>query len=192
MTPSSSWTASASDSELLSWRPHAYTVLTHWYCHWQVITVDTVHFTTATQRWLQSAIISANHNIHRVDGSPVLASWVIVVGYYPVVSDGKHGDAMANTNLLTILSHFGVTAYVSGADRNLQHIEQHGFHHFVAGASQSSTSSRLSLRCCHPSRCQCTAADSERHHDGAPVTQRSAVGCWRGSPCHFLFDGGSP
>lgn len=104
----------------------------------QIISVDTVHFTTATQRWLQSAITGANHNTH--SGALPLASWVIVVGYYPIVSDGKHGDAMANTNLLTILTHYGVTAYVSGADRNLQHIEQHGLHHFVAGALKFSSS----------------------------------------------------
>ncbi len=94
--------------------------------HWQVITVDTVHFTKATQQWLQRQLQSANR------GS-LFSSWVLVVGYYPIVSDGKHGDAMLNTNLLQILTHYSVTAYVSGADHNLQHIEQYGMHHFVSG-----------------------------------------------------------
>ena len=92
----------------------------------QLLTVDTVYFSTSTQKWLLNMLESAN------TGNTI--EYVVVVGYYPVVSNGQHGDLMYNTPLHAMLTAHKVSAYISSADHSLQHIQQDGTDFFVTGA----------------------------------------------------------
>lgn len=67
--------------------------------------------------------------------------FVFVMGGYPVVSNSGDGDVMRNTSLPDMLREFEVSAYISGEDKNLQHLVVDGVHHFTAGAAGVSATS---------------------------------------------------
>jgi hypothetical protein len=48
--------------------------------------------------------------------------YTIVVGHYPVYSDGPSGDVMAVTALPALLKEYGASVYISGHDESLQHL----------------------------------------------------------------------
>jgi tartrate-resistant acid phosphatase type 5 len=77
---------------------------------WQVIVIDTVHFTSKQQVWLEQTLAN----------SP--GDYTIVVGHYPVYSDGPSGDVLAVTALPDLLKQYGVSVYISGHDESLQHL----------------------------------------------------------------------
>ncbi|KAI0217709.1 Tartrate-resistant acid phosphatase type 5 [Lamellibrachia satsuma] len=68
------------------------------------------------------------------------ADYLIVAGHYPVFSVGHHGPTQELIDLLMPLLHANnVTAYLSGHDHNLQHLQSHQqqstVDYFVSGAA---------------------------------------------------------
>jgi len=52
------------------------------------------------------------------------ADYIIVAGHYPVFSVGEHGPTKKlQENLRPLMKQFGVSAYMSGHDHNVQHID---------------------------------------------------------------------
>lgn len=68
--------------------------------------------------------------------APSRSAWRIVVGHHPVRSGGSfHGDTPALRNTIDpILRQYGVQAYVSGHEHDLQHLAEDGLHYVVSGA----------------------------------------------------------
>jgi hypothetical protein len=63
------------------------------------------------------------------------STWMIVVGHYPIVSAGDHGDVEEmKSNLLPLLLKYKVHAYFCGHDHVSEHLEYDGLHNFVVGA----------------------------------------------------------
>lgn len=67
-------------------------------------------------------------------------TWKVVVGHYPVFSNGYHGntDELVQ-NLLPILKKHKVDFYISGHDHDLEFMRREDIHFLVSGASCSST-----------------------------------------------------
>lgn len=68
------------------------------------------------------------------------ADYLIVAGHYPVISAGLHGPTLAlERRLMPMLHKNQVTAYFSGHDHNLQHLERKNrwstVSYFVSGAA---------------------------------------------------------
>ena len=64
-------------------------------------------------------------------------AWIIVVGHYPVFSNGHQhpghdGGAAMRKLILPMLIKYGVDAYISGHDHTLQHIGASGVHFIVS------------------------------------------------------------
>lgn len=65
------------------------------------------------------------------------STWTVVVGHFPVYSAtvGEHGEtASLIADLAPLLSKYNVTAYFSGHDHVLQHINRDGVHFLGSGA----------------------------------------------------------
>eukprot|EP00898_Chlorokybus_atmophyticus_P008482 jgi/Chlat1/8635/Chrsp86S08013 len=55
------------------------------------------------------------------------ADWIVVVGHYPIYSVAEHGPTSTLVReLKPMLEEFGVAAYVSGHDHNMQHLREEG------------------------------------------------------------------
>jgi tartrate-resistant acid phosphatase type 5 len=63
------------------------------------------------------------------------ARWKIVVGHHPVVSAGPHlAEAELVASIKPVMERYGVQAYFSGHEHNLQHHVESGVNYFVCGA----------------------------------------------------------
>lgn len=77
--------------------------------------------------WLVNQLELSHHNS--------LVHWRIVVGHYPLLSGGEHG----NTNELidsiqSILYKYNIDFYLCGHDHTLQHLaDQHNFNYYISG-----------------------------------------------------------
>lgn len=71
------------------------------------------------------------------------AQWKIVVGHHPIVSAGPHLASPSLVKLVKpLLETYGVQAYFSGHEHNLQHHLTAGVHYFISGAGSSTASIR--------------------------------------------------
>jgi tartrate-resistant acid phosphatase type 5 len=63
------------------------------------------------------------------------ATWLLMVGHYPIFSAGSHGDSeeMVST-IQPLITKYGVHAYFCGHDHISEHLMHEGSHYFVAGA----------------------------------------------------------
>mmetsp|Transcript_21438 Transcript_21438/g.68989 ORF Transcript_21438/g.68989 Transcript_21438/m.68989 type:complete len:371 (+) Transcript_21438:30-1142(+) len=78
--------------------------------------------------WLEETVRDAN-------------DWVLVQGHFPIYSctTGEHGNTpVLITDLLPLLVEYNVTAYFSGHDHVLQHINRGGLHMFGSGTGARS------------------------------------------------------
>lgn len=67
--------------------------------------------------------------------------WRVVVGHYPVFSNGHHGSTREMLeHVLPILRHHKVDFYLSGHDHDMECIEVDDTHYLVSGAGCSSNS----------------------------------------------------
>lgn len=68
------------------------------------------------------------------------ARWKIAIGHHPPRSNGQHGN---NTYILErlepVLRKYGVKAYFSGHDHDLEHITTEGLDIFITGAGSDTT-----------------------------------------------------
>ena len=75
--------------------------------------------------WLEDVLAQQNQT----------ATWLLVVGHYPIYSIGDSGDnENLITNLLPLLKKSNVHAYLCGHDHNHQHILKDNFHFIVDGS----------------------------------------------------------
>lgn len=71
--------------------------------------------------------------------SKSLAPWKVVVGHYPVVSNGMHGNTKELVeHLLPILKKYNVDFYLSGHDHDLEFIRKDDINFIVSGTGCSS------------------------------------------------------
>jgi hypothetical protein len=62
-------------------------------------------------------------------------AWLVVLGHYPLLSQGEHGDSLELcASLLPLFKAAGVDLYLSGHDHSLQHAEFQNTHFVVSGA----------------------------------------------------------
>lgn len=73
------------------------------------------------------------------------AQWKIVVGHHPVFSGGKHGgDPILREAVKPLFDRFGVSAYLSGHEHDLQHIVIDAVHYLISGSgSKTRRSGRI-------------------------------------------------
>lgn len=83
--------------------------------------LDTLNFSRPQQDWLEQNLYRLNEL--SVDHPSIAPQYVLVVGNYPVLSDGPGGDIMSATVLSELFETYGITAYISGFDANLQHLK---------------------------------------------------------------------
>lgn len=63
------------------------------------------------------------------------AAWKIVVGHHPVYSGGSHGNTRRLARKLPpLFKRYGVQAYISGHNHNLEHLARDATHYLVSGA----------------------------------------------------------
>ena len=66
------------------------------------------------------------------------AVWKVVVGHHPVYSGGQHGNtATLIDRVVPLLQRYGVQAYISGHDHDLQHIAVDGIHYLISGGGSA-------------------------------------------------------
>jgi len=62
-------------------------------------------------------------------------TWLVVVGHYPIYSNGAHGDISELVAYLQpLLERYGVHAYIAGHDHFSAHLQHHKIEYFIAGA----------------------------------------------------------
>ena len=71
--------------------------------------------------WLERALSSST------------STWKIVIGHYPIFSNGVHGNTEELYPLAEMFKKYKVNLYVSGHDHNICHREDGGVHHIVSG-----------------------------------------------------------
>lgn len=73
------------------------------------------------------------------------ANWKVVVGHYPVFSNGNHGDTSELVqDLLPLLKRHGVDFYLSGHDHDLEFMRREDINFIVSGTGCSSSPVSLS------------------------------------------------
>jgi hypothetical protein len=61
-------------------------------------------------------------------------TWIVVMGHFPILSRGEHGDnEVLSELLLPIFAKYGVDAYFAGHDHTMQHIEYEDMHFIING-----------------------------------------------------------
>lgn len=66
------------------------------------------------------------------------ATWKIVIGHHPIYSGGKHGNSERLLDRVKpLLDRYGVQAYISGHDHDLQHIVADNVHYLVCGSGST-------------------------------------------------------
>lgn len=109
----------------------------------QLIVLDTTPFVAIYRpggcEWIDgitelsptSQIAWLDHTLARSE-----ARWKLVVGHHPMISGSPmHGSTVELDRLLRPrLERYGVHAYISGHEHDLQHLQSDGIHHLVTGA----------------------------------------------------------
>lgn len=66
------------------------------------------------------------------------APWKIVIGHHPIYSGGKHGNSdRLLGRVKPLLDRYGVQAYISGHDHDLQHIVADDVHYLICGSGST-------------------------------------------------------
>eukprot|EP00475_Leptophrys_vorax_P035530 TRINITY_DN585_c0_g2_i1.p1 TRINITY_DN585_c0_g2~~TRINITY_DN585_c0_g2_i1.p1 ORF type:complete len:326 (-),score=92.32 TRINITY_DN585_c0_g2_i1:201-1148(-) len=59
--------------------------------------------------------------------------WLIVVGHYPLFSDGDGDDKTMRDAMQDLLEKYEVDAYISGHDHSMQHLSHNKVQYFISG-----------------------------------------------------------
>lgn len=60
--------------------------------------------------------------------------WIVVMGHFPILSRGEHGDNEVLCDLLLpLFAKYGVDAYYAGHDHTMQHLEYADMHFVISG-----------------------------------------------------------
>lgn len=79
-------------------------------------------------KWLEHTLSTA-----RASSSQI--KWIIVLGHYPVISDGVYGDSVELRSVLKpLFRKYSVNLYISGHEHNFQHLTEDGITYIVCGS----------------------------------------------------------